>query len=313
MARELKNPADAQKETAALESRAVRGDVESLLRQLAQQQESTSRALQCTLAIEKQLAETREELNRALMMAAIPPDPPPRAEGEDGDDSPEGASRRAHQELESERKARIDERVTAAAQIARLEETVAHAREKEQFARDRLKRTRMLGIAAAVILLLSSMLFTRAAARYPSSSVARALNATTPDAAPTPTPTPMASDASGQGSVPAAANGAETSDLKPATPDNFAPQSSLEQAVAHMHRALTAFPDANADAIIHALQSGSVKVDPQSCLLAWNAGEPELLLQDRRSSRFQIASTLTQCASAIEQAHGNMILKSQPR
>jgi glutamate-1-semialdehyde aminotransferase len=57
--------------------------VESLLRQLAEQKQATIRAIQLTQQIEKQLAETRQELNRSLMMASIPPEPP-RSAAESG-------------------------------------------------------------------------------------------------------------------------------------------------------------------------------------------------------------------------------------
>src|SRR5690349_3734601 len=102
-----------------------RSGVESLLRQLGEQKQATIRAIQATQAIEKQLAETRQELNRALMIASVPPEPP-RSEP-DGQPQPEAALQTAQQQLETERQARNDDRVQAAARIARLEETVANA------------------------------------------------------------------------------------------------------------------------------------------------------------------------------------------
>lgn len=294
--------AAATQSSASADARPARGDVATLLRQLAQQKEATTRALESTMAIEKQLAQTREQLNRALMIAAIPPDPPPKSGKED---EPESPGLRANQELENERKARVDERVNAAAQIARLEETVAHAREKEKNALSSMKRARVLGVVIAVGLLLGAVLLTRLAARYPTTSVAQVL---TSDSAPQSTPEAPAATPVPQ---PAAGGTEEQGSAKTSGAEDLAPQSSLENAVAEMHRALTAFPDSKPEEVIEALRAGSVKVDPSSCLLAWNDGQPELLVQDRRGDRVKIAETLTQCASAIERAHNGMILKSQ--
>jgi hypothetical protein len=88
---------------------------------------------------------------------------------------------------------------------------------------------------------------------------------------------------------------------------SIAPQAALEDAMARMSRALAAYPETKPEEIIESLKKGRLNVDPSSCLLAWNEGQPELLVQDRIHDRMKIAQTLSDCASAIETARHTMI------
>lgn len=74
----------------------------------------------------------------------------------------------------------------------------------------------------------------------------------------------------------------------------------LEDALTRVHRVLAAFPDEKAENIIEGLRQGRIHVDPSSCILAWNHGQPELLVRD--TDRRNAGATLTDCASAIESA-----------
>jgi len=279
-------------DTATIESRS---GVEALLRQLAEQKQATIRAIQSTLVVEKQLAETRQELNRALMIVSVPPDPP-RSESEpEGKAQPEAVLQVAQQQLETERQAWNEDRVQAAARIARLEETVVNAQAREKTAVDGLRRGRMRWAAFTAALILLAALITHVAARYPRTALALALRSEagiekTTEVAPPPAPV-------------------QTSTAPPATgePGSIAPQAALEDAAARMSRALAAYPDAKPEEIIESLKKGRLNIDPSSCLLAWNEGQPELLVQDRIHDRMKIAQTLSNCASAIETARRTMI------
>jgi len=275
-----------------------RSGVESLLRQLGEQKQATIRAIQSTQAIEKQLAETRQELNRALMIASVPPEPP-RSESE-GQAQPEAALQTAQQQLETERQARNDDRVQAAARIARLEETVANAHAREKSALANFRRGRVLWVLVTVALIVVAGLITHLAARYQRTALAEALqngvggqNTTQAEAG-----SPRAEDSRVQERRARTATG---------EPENIAPQAALEDAVAKMSRALAAYPDAKPEEIIESLKKGRLNVDPSSCLVAWNEGQPELLVQDRLHDRLRIAQTLTDCASAIDTARHTMV------
>jgi hypothetical protein len=269
--------------------------VESLLRQLAEQKQATIRAIQLTQQIEKQLAETRQELNRSLMMASIPPEPPRSAAESGGEPQPETVLQRAKEELETERQARNDDRVSAAACIARLEESVANARAMHRTAADTLRRGRFLwgSLTAVIVLLFGFLLYV--AARYPGTGLAETLR-----------PGLSAGKATKTASLPPRATAPERNSPA-AEPETMAPQMGLESALARMNRALAAYPDEKPEEIIDGLRKGRIRIDPSSCLLAWNEGQPELLLQDRSHDGVRIARTLTDCASAIENAHNNMI------
>jgi hypothetical protein len=269
---------------------------ESLLRQLSEQKHATIRVMQMTQQIEKQLAETRQELNRALMMASIPPEPPQSpAESEGGEAQPETVLQRAREDLETERQGRNDDRVTAAVRIARLEESVANARAMQKTAADTLRRGRLMwGVMTAAVMLGFAFLL-HVAARYPGTALAETLRSglggertaeSTPLSKPGPTP---------ERNSPAA------------EAEAMAPQTALEGALKRMNRALAAYPDEKPEEIIDGLRNGHIHIDPSSCLVAWNEGQPELLLQDRTHDRARIAQTLSDCASAIENARNNMI------
>jgi hypothetical protein len=277
-----------------------RSGVEPLLRQLAEQKQATIRAIQATQAIEKQLAETRQELNRALMIASVPPEPPQSESESEGQPQPEAALQTAQQQLETERQARNDDRVNAAARIARLEETVANAHAREKSALANFRRGRVLWALVSVALIAGAALITHVAARYQRTALAEALQSgisgqNTPQAE---AGSPRVQEARAQEPKGRTANG---------EPGTIAPQEALEDAVAKMSRALSAYPDAKPEAIIESLKKGTLNIDPSSCLVAWNEGQPELLVQDRLHDRLKIAHTLADCASAIETARRTMI------
>jgi hypothetical protein len=289
-------------ETSSVESSAMataaesRSGVEALLRQLAEQKQATIRAIQSTLAVEKQLSETRQELNRALMIASVPPDPPRVEPGPEGKAQPEAVLQVAQQELETEKQARNDDRVQAAARIARLEETVANAEAREKTVRESLRRSRLRwGLVTGALILLAALI-TQLAARYPRTALAEALGGG-PGGAKT-----MQAETQDSIARPGASERALTGE-----PGSIAPQAALEDAVARMSRALSAYPDAKPEQIIESLKNGRLNVDPSSCLLAWNEGQPELLVQDRVHDRMKIAQTLSACASAIETARHTMV------
>jgi hypothetical protein len=268
---------------------------ESLLRQLAEQKQATIRAMQLTQQIEKQIAETRQELNRALMMASIPPEPPRTPAESAAEAQPETVLQRAREELETERQARNDDRVTAAASIARLEESVTNARAMQKTAADTLRRGRLVWGAITAAIVLAFALLLHVAARYPGTALAETLRSgfggeRSAETAPLPTRAP-----------------APDRNSPAAEPEAMAPQSALESALARMNRALAAYPDEKPQEIIDGLRDGRIRINPSSCLLAWNDGQPELLLQDRSHDRATIARTLSDCASAIETARENMI------
>lgn len=281
----------AEVDAAAMESR---GGMDALLRQLAEQKQATIRAIQSTLAVEKQLAETRQELNRALMIASVPPDPP-RPESAEGKPQPEAVLQMAQQQLETERQARNEDRVQAAVRIARLEETVVNAKAREKTAVDSLRKIRLRWALVSAALILVAAGITHVAARYPRTALAEALGG---DSRSQNTPAVATASPSVQDSTPRALNGPAGS---------IAPQAALEDAVARMSRALRAYPDAKPEEIIESLKNGRLNVDPSSCLLAWNDGQPELLVQDRVHDRMKIAQTLSDCASAIENARSTMV------
>ena len=272
-----------------------RSGVEALLRQLAEQKQATIRAIQSTLNVEKQLAETRQELNRALMIASVPPDPPASESGQEGKPQPEAVLQEAQQKLETERQARSDDRVQAAARIARLEATVANAEAREKTAMSSLRRSRLLwGLATAALILVAAVI-THFAARYQGTALAEALKG-----GPGAEKTAQTETSSAERlRVPERALTGE--------PGSIAPQAALEDAVARMSRALSAYPDAKPEQIIESLKQRRLDVDPSSCLVAWNEGQPELLVQDRVHDRMKIARTLSDCASAIEDAQHTMI------
>lgn len=301
-----------------------RRDVDSLVRQLSEQKQVTLRALQATMAIEKQLAEMREDLNRAMMFATIPPDPPRKAEDGSFEPQPEEVLQRTQEELETERRARDDERVTAAAHIARLEDMAATAQEKEKTAMNSLRRVRTRWMLASVAFIGAAILITNVAAKYPGSAVAAALTgrfSSERSQADADSHIASSRDPGVAGRYRDVDNreGRETEDRQRRDSDDrqgrdteekagpLAPQTAIEQAVARMHRALAAYPDFSAHQIIEALRKRQIEIDPTSCLLAWNEGQPELLLQDRGTDRIRIAQTLTSCASAIESAQDRMI------
>jgi len=276
----------------------TRSSVESLLRQLNEQKQATIRAIHSTQAIEKQLAETRQELNRALMIASVPPEPP-QSESE-GQPQPEAALQTAQQQLETERQARNDDRVQAAARIARLEETVANTQAREKSALANFRRGRMLWALVTVALIVVAGLITHVAARYQRTTLAEALQ----------------NGIGGQNAVQGEGGAHRAEDsrvqesrVRTATgePGSIAPQEALEDAVAKMSRALSAYPDTKPEEIIESLKKGRLNVDPSSCLVAWNEGQPELLVQDRMHDRVRIAQTLMDCASAIDTARRTMV------
>jgi hypothetical protein len=278
-----------------------RSGVEALLRQLGEQKQATIRAIQSTLAVEKLLTETRQELNRALMIASVPPDPPPSEAGQEGKPQPEAVLQQAQQQLETERQARNDDRVQAAARIARLEATVANVEAREKTAMKSLRRSRLLwGLVTAALILLVAVI-THFAARYQGTAMAEALKGAAggEKTAQIETPAAAAQDSGDRPRVPERALIGE--------PGTIAPQSALENAVARMSHALAAFPDAKPEQIIESLKQRRLDVDPSSCLVAWNEGQPELLVQDRIHDRMKIARTLSDCASAIEDAQHTMV------
>lgn len=278
-----------------------RSGVEALLRQLGEQKQATIRAIQSTLAVEKQLAETRQELNRALMIASVPPDPPASETGQEGKPQPEAVLQQAQQQLETERQARNDDRVQAAARIARLEATVANVEAREKTVMKSLRRSRLLWGLVTVALILVAAVTTRFAARYQGTALAEALKSGPGGerTAQTETPSGAAQDSGERPRVPERALTGE--------PGTIAPQTALENAVARMSHALAAFPDAKPEQIIESLKKRQLDVDPSSCLVAWNEGQPELLVQDRVHDRMKIARTLSDCASAIEDAQHTMV------
>jgi hypothetical protein len=201
----------------------------------------------------------------------------------------------AQQQLETERQARTDDRVQAAARIARLEETVANAQAREKSAMQNLRRVRILWGVATVALLVAAALVTRVAARYQGTALAAALQGGTGAENPR---QPEAASPRVQESAPRPVAG---------EPGNIAPQAALEEAMGRMSRALAAYPEAKPEQIIESLKKGRLNVDPSACLLAWNEGQPELLVQDRVHDRMKIAETLSDCASAIEDARHTMV------
>ena len=278
-----------------------RSGVEALLRQLGEQKQATIRAIQSTLAVEKQLAETRQELNRALMIASVPPDPPPAEAGQEARPQPEAVLQQAQQQLETERQARNDDRVQAAARIARLEATVANAEEREKTAVKSLRRSRLLwGLVTGALILVAAVI-PHFAARYQGTALAEALKRG-PGGDKTAQPETASAAAQDSGERPRVRERAPTGE-----PGSIAPQTALEDAVARMSRALAAFPDAKPEQIIESLKKRRLDVDPSSCLVAWNEGQPELLVQDRVHDRMKIARTLSDCASAIESAQHTMV------